>query len=164
MGLSAIKLGAVFCAWGVLVAFCAVFGATRLKDRFGTSSSLIASLVFIAFLLALIGVLPDHRWVVIGAVIASGIPVGLNNTLITTAVMSVSPVPRNVASAAYGFVRFIGGGLAPYVAGKLVERFNAHVPFLLAALVVMGGRRSRGDSPSGARHGRHLRARRWSLR
>jgi MFS transporter, ACDE family, multidrug resistance protein len=138
MGLSAIKLGAVFCAWGVLVAVCAVFGATRLKDRFGTSSSLIASLVFIALLLAIIGVLPDHRWVVIGAVIASGIPMGLNNTLITTAVMSVSPVPRSVASAAYGFVRFIGGGLAPYVAGKLVESFNAHVPFLLAALVVLG--------------------------
>ena len=138
MGLSAIKLGAVFCAWGILVAICAVFGATRLKDRFGTSSSLIVSLVFIAALLALIGAFPAHRWVVIGAVIASGIPVGLNNTLITTAVMSVSPVARNVAAASYGFVRFIGGGLAPYVAGKLVERFSPHVPFLLAALVVLG--------------------------
>ena len=139
MGLSAVKLGAVFCAWGILVAICAVFGATWLKDRFGTSSSLIVSLVFIAALLALIGAFPAHRWVVIGAVIASGIPVGLNNTLITTAVMSVSPVARNVAAASYGFVRFIGGGLAPYVAGKLVERFNPHVPFLLAALVVLGG-------------------------
>jgi hypothetical protein len=43
-----------------------------------------------------------------------------------------------VASATYGFVRFIGGGLAPFVAGKLVERYNAHVPFWLgvATLVV----------------------------
>ena len=139
MGLSAIKLGAVFCAWGILVAICAVFGASRLKSRFGTASSLIASLVFVAVLLGLIGALPEHRWVVIGAVIASGIPIGLNNTLITTAVMSVSPVPRNVASAAYGFVRFIGGGLAPYAAGKLVEQFSPHVPFLLAAIVVLGG-------------------------
>ncbi len=137
MHLSAIKLGAVFCAWGILVAICAVFGASRLKSRFGTAASLIGSLVFISAVLALIGAVPDHRWVVIGAVIASGIPIGLNNTLITTAVMSISPVPRNVASASYGFVRFIGGGLAPYAAGKLVERFNPHVPFLLAAVVAL---------------------------
>jgi len=48
-------------------------------------------------------------------------------------------VPRNIASATYGFVRFIGGGLAPFVAGKLVERYNAHVPFLLGAAVVLVG-------------------------
>jgi MFS family permease len=63
----------------------------------------------------------------------------MNNTLVTTAVMSISPVPRNVASATYGFVRFIGGGLAPFVAGKLVERYSAHVPFLAAAVVVLAG-------------------------
>ncbi len=48
-------------------------------------------------------------------------------------------MPRNVASASYGFVRFIGGGLAPYAAGQLVEHFNAHVPFLLGAVVVLAG-------------------------
>jgi ACDE family multidrug resistance protein len=47
--------------------------------------------------------------------------------------MLVSPVERPVASAAYGFVRFIGGGLAPFAAGKLVEHFTVHVPFALAA-------------------------------
>jgi len=139
MGLSALKLGAVFCAWGALVAICAVFVAPRLKDRFGTASSLTTSLVVIAGILALIGILPDHRWVVIVAVIVSGAPMGLNNTLVTTAVMSISPVPRNVASASYGFVRFIGGGLAPYAAGKLVERFNVHVPFLLGSAAVLAG-------------------------
>jgi MFS transporter, ACDE family, multidrug resistance protein len=89
--------------------------------------------------LALIGTFPGARWVVIAAVIASGAFVGLNNTLVTTAVMSISPVPRSVASAAYGFVRFIGGGLAPYAAGQLVERTNVHVPFLLGAVVVLVG-------------------------
>jgi hypothetical protein len=53
--------------------------------------------------------------------------------------MSIAPVPRGVASASYGFVRFIGGGLAPYVAGRLVTRFNTHVPFLLAAVIVLAG-------------------------
>jgi MFS transporter, ACDE family, multidrug resistance protein len=36
-------------------------------------------------------------------------------------------------------VRFIGGGLAPFVAGKLVEHYNAHVPFLLGTAAVLAG-------------------------
>jgi MFS family permease len=86
---------------------------------------------------AVIGIWPEHRWVVIGATIASGICIGVNNTLVTTAVMSIAPVPRPVASATYGFVRFIGGGLAPYAAGKLVEHYNEHVPFILGAITVI---------------------------
>jgi MFS family permease len=66
-------------------------------------------------------------------VIIAGAFIGVNNTLVTTAVMSIAPVERPVASATYGFVRFIGGGLAPFVAGKLVEHYNAHVPFVLGA-------------------------------
>jgi predicted MFS family arabinose efflux permease len=139
MHLSALKLGAVFCAWGVLVAIFAVFGAPALKNRYGTARTLISSLILIAVILGVIGVLPGDRWVVIVAVIASGALIGMNNTLVTTAVMSIAPVPRAVASASYGFVRFIGGGLAPYVAGRLVASFNTHVPFLLAAVVVLAG-------------------------
>ncbi|HEU5008345.1 MAG TPA: MFS transporter [Jatrophihabitantaceae bacterium] len=137
MHLSAIQLGGVFFAWGVLVALFAVFGAPMLKARFGTARTLYANLALVAVVLAVIGIWANHRWVVIGAVIAFGSVVGVNNTLVTTAVMSVSPVPRNVASASYGFVRFIGGGLAPYVAGKLVEHVNVHVPFLIGAVVAL---------------------------
>jgi hypothetical protein len=61
--------------------------------------------------------------------IASGIVCGVNNTVTTQAVMTVSPIERPVASAAYSFVRFIGGGLAPYIAGRLVAAVNIHVPF-----------------------------------
>jgi nucleotide-binding universal stress UspA family protein len=53
--------------------------------------------------------------------------------------MTISPVERPVASAAYSFVRFIGGGLAPYVAGRLVLALNIHVPFFIAAGVVAAG-------------------------
>ena len=72
---------------------------------------------------------PSHRGRVIVATIVAGAFIGINNTLTTQAVMMVSPVERPVASAAYGFVRFIGGGLAPYVAGKIAEHYNIHVPF-----------------------------------
>jgi MFS family permease len=53
--------------------------------------------------------------------------------------MLVSPVERPVASAAYGFVRFIGGGLAPFVAGKMVDHWNIHVPFVVGAAAVVAG-------------------------
>jgi ACDE family multidrug resistance protein len=139
MHLSPLKLGGVFCAWGVLVAVFAVFGAPALRTRFGTPWALYGCLTLMAVLSLVIGIWPEHRWVVIGATIASGICIGVNNTLVTTAVMSISPVPRPVASATYGFVRFIGGGLAPYVAGKLVEHYNTHVPFILGAITIVAG-------------------------
>jgi MFS transporter, ACDE family, multidrug resistance protein len=71
-------------------------------------------------------------------VIVAGAFIGTNNTLVTTAVMSIAPVERPVASATYGFVRFIGGGLAPFVAGLIVEAWDpqAHLPFFIAAVTV----------------------------
>jgi MFS family permease len=83
--------------------------------------------------LAIIGIFPNNHVIVIVCVIVAGAFIGVNNTLVTTAVMSIAPVERPVASATYGFVRFIGGGLAPWVAGILVTRFNSSVPFLLGA-------------------------------
>jgi nucleotide-binding universal stress UspA family protein len=53
--------------------------------------------------------------------------------------MTVSPVEKPVASAAYGFVRFIGGGLAPYAAGRLVLAVNIHFPFYIAVGAIVAG-------------------------
>jgi ACDE family multidrug resistance protein len=137
MHLSPLRLGAVFCAWGVLVAVFAVFAAPWLKARLGTPRSLYGNFVLLAADLATIGIWPDKPTVVIIAVIIAGAFLGVNNTLVTTAVMSVAPVERPVAAATYGFVRFIGGGLAPFAAAKLVEHYNAHVPFLIGAAAVL---------------------------
>jgi predicted MFS family arabinose efflux permease len=137
MDLTPIKLGAVFFCWGILVALFAVFGAPMLKARFGTPRTLYGAFATMAVISLVIGLFPDHRWVVIVAVVLSGIVIGLNNTLVTTAVMSIAPVPRPTASATYGFVRFIGGGLAPFAAGKLVEHYNTHVPFIIGAVAVV---------------------------
>jgi ACDE family multidrug resistance protein len=137
MELTPIKLGIVFFGWGIFVALFAVFGAPMLKSAFGTPRTLYVSFALMAAISLVIGIFPDHRMVVIVAVILSGIFIGLNNTLVTTAVMSIAPVPRPVASATYGFVRFIGGGLAPFAAGKLVEHYNTHVPFIIGAGAVV---------------------------
>ena len=139
MHLDAHRLGLVFFGWGVLVAVFAVFVAPRARARLGTPRTLYANLAAIAAVLTVIGVAPGNPLVVIVAVIVSGAFIGINNTLVTTAVMSIAPVPRPVASATYGFVRFIGGGLAPFVAGQLAERAGARVPFLLAAGLVLVG-------------------------
>jgi MFS transporter, ACDE family, multidrug resistance protein len=137
MHLSAIRLGVVFFGWGVLVAIFAVWGAPALKTRFGTPRTLYGNFTLLAIDLAVIGIWPDNRTVVIVAVIVAGAFVGVNNTLVTTAVMSIAPVERPVASATYGFVRFIGGGLAPFAAAKLVEHYNTHVPFLLGTATLV---------------------------
>jgi MFS family permease len=77
--------------------------------------------------------------VLIVDVIASGLFLGVNNTLITQAVMKVSSIERPVAAAGYSFVRFIGGAIAPYLAGRLAEAYSPHIPFFFGgAMVVVG--------------------------
>lgn len=137
MKLDATALGWVFFGWGILVALFSVVGAPRLQRRFGTARTLYVALSLFAIDLALIAAFPTHRGVLVICVVVAGVFIGINNTLTTQAVMIVSPVERPVASAAYGFVRFIGGGLAPFAAGKLVEHFNLHVPFAIAAVAVL---------------------------
>jgi ACDE family multidrug resistance protein len=137
MHLSIHQLGYVFTAWGVLVAIFAVSAAPRLQRRFGTPKTLYVNLALLAIDLVIIAVFSSSKTTLIVAVIISGAFIGLNNTLTTQAVMLVSPVERPIASAAYGFVRFIGGGLAPYAASKLAVTFNVHVPFYLGAGTVV---------------------------
>ena len=153
MGLSPIRLGLVFTGWGILVALFAVFGAPMLQGRLGIARTMYLNLAAFAVVVLAIAIWTTDNAVLIPAVIVSGIFIGINNTVTTQAVMTVSPVERPVASAAYSFVRFIGGGLAPYVAGRLVIALNIHVPFyiasgaiLLGIVVLSTGHRLLGDS------------------
>jgi MFS transporter, ACDE family, multidrug resistance protein len=139
MDLTPIKLGLVFFGWGLMVALFAVFGAPRLQARFGIARTMYANLALFALITLGIAIWVLNKPALIILVIVSGIVCGVNNTVTTQAVMTVSPVERPVASAAYSFVRFIGGGIAPYVAGRLVIDVNIHFPFYLAAGVVVVG-------------------------
>src|SRR3984957_12001145 len=139
MNLSPIQLGLVFTGWGSMVAIFAVFGAPRLQARFGIAPTMYANLAAFAATILVIAVWTTSRSVLIPAVIISGIFIGINNTITTQAVMTIAPVERPVASAAYSFVRFIGGGIAPYAAGRLVLAVNIHFPFYLGAVVVAVG-------------------------
>jgi len=139
MNLNTHQLGYVFTGWGVLVAIFAIFVAPRLERRLGVARTLYLNLTLFAIDVLVIALYTTNRTVLIVAVIISGAFIGINNTVTTQAVMTVAPVERPVASAAYGFIRFIGAGLAPYVAGRLAAAYNVHLPFYIGAGVVVVG-------------------------
>ncbi|KMY50777.1 MFS transporter [Peribacillus loiseleuriae] len=136
MGLDEHGLGFVFLGWGILLAITSVFMAPKLQQWFGTIKSMCMMLILFAIVLVLMGIWTSTQWVIIAAVIFSGSLLGNNNTLITTAVMNAAPVERSTASAAYSFLRFIGGAIAPFMAGKLAEIYNSSVPFIVGASFV----------------------------
>jgi predicted MFS family arabinose efflux permease len=137
LGLDEHGLGFVFLGWGLLLAVTSVFMAPKLQQAFGTIKSMSLMLVLFALLLLVMGIWTSTQWVVITAVILAGALLGNNNTLITTAVMNSAPVERSTASAAYSFLRFLGGAIAPFLAGKLAEWYNPHVPFIVGAAFVL---------------------------
>ena len=136
LGLDEHGLGFVFLGWGILLAITSVFMAPKLQQWFGTVKSMCMMLTLFALVLLSMGIWTSTQWVVIAAVVFAGALLGNNNTLITTAVMNASPVERPTASAAYSFLRFLGGAIAPYLAGKLSEIYNSSVPFYVGAAFV----------------------------
>jgi MFS transporter, ACDE family, multidrug resistance protein len=132
-------LGFVFFGWGVVLAISSVAIAPRLQDRFGTVRTLYPVLVLFALDLLVMGIFTSSQVTLIVTIVIAGAFLGINNTLVTEAVMKVSPVERPVASAGYSFIRFIGGAIAPYLAGKLSEHFNDHVPFYVGTVGVLIG-------------------------
>ncbi|QGG58342.1 MFS transporter [Paenibacillus sp. B01] len=137
MGLEIRGIGYVFLGWGVLLALTSVFMAPRLQRAYGTVKTMGAMLALFGLTLLAMAVWTDVQWVVIASVVFAGALLGNNNTLITTGVMNAAPVERSTASAAYSFLRFIGGAIAPYMAGKLGERYGHSVPFYVGAGFVL---------------------------
>lgn len=139
LDLPAIPVGLIFCGWGLALAYTSVFVAPRLQRRYGTLRPVIGSLTCFAVLLAVMALFTANKPVLVCCVIIAGLFLGINNTLVTEVVMKVAPVERPVASAAYSFVRFGGGAVAPWLAGKLGEEVSPHLPFWVGAgMVVIG--------------------------
>jgi MFS family permease len=136
MRLGTHQLGYVFTGWGVLVGAFAIFGAPWIQRRLGIARALYVNLTLFSLDVLLIGLLIHDRAALIVLVILSGIFIGTNNTITTQAVMTVAPVERPIASASYGFIRFIGGGLAPFAAGKLAAAYGDHLPFYIGAATI----------------------------
>lgn len=136
MELDAYGLGGVFFGWGLMLAVFSVFVAPRVQARLGTLATMYAVLALFALDLLIMGFGASSAAVLAVSVIVAGAFIGVNNTLLTTAVMEVSPVERSVASSSYSFIRFTGGALAPWLAGKLSEWYLPSTPFYFGAAAV----------------------------
>ncbi len=155
LDMTAHQVGLIFFGWGVLLAVTSVWVAPVLQRRFGSVPTVLASLTLFAVDLAMMAVLTDHKSALVVGVIVAGAFLGINNTVITEAVMGAAPVERPVASAAYSFVRFSGGAISPYVAGRLGEDVSVHAPFWMGAgtvaisvvILAYGAKYLRGATP-----------------
>ncbi|MCY7791691.1 MFS transporter [Bacillus haynesii] len=132
-------LGYVFFGWGLFLAITSVFIAPAVQRIFGTVRSLLLLFMLFAADLLAIGIWTEHMALVIGAIIIAGGILGMINTILTTAVMEAAPVERSVASSAYSSIRFIGGAIAPWIAGVLADHFTAHTPYFAGCIAVLAG-------------------------
>jgi hypothetical protein len=138
----------VFFGWGLMVAVFSVFVAPAVKRRLGVVATLAAMYAAVAAILVVMGAFAGTPAVLAVAVIVAGAFLGVINTVLTEAVMKVAPVERPIASSSYSFVRFAGGAIAPWLAGKLAEWVSPSTPFFVGAgavaialVVLVAGRR-----------------------
>ncbi|MFE3164709.1 MFS transporter [Streptomyces sp. NPDC059224] len=140
------RSGAVFFAWGVLLALFSVVVAPRMQRRFGSLRVLGGSLVLLAADVTVLGYGSPTAAVV--CTVLSGAFIGVNNTVYTELALGVSDAPpdsvrgypqRPVASAGYNFVRWFAAAAAPYFAPKIEEWTDLHVPFVVAAVTAALG-------------------------
>ncbi|NNG96093.1 MFS transporter [Gordonia araii NBRC 100433] len=136
-GVGPIGVGLVFFGWGALTAVTGVFLAPRIADALGQKAGVIVSIALYAMIMgvAAIGV-GIHSVELIGAaVIASGIPGGVLNSLFTSVAMSSgsADTPRSVSSAGYSFLRWMGGAASAMVVAFIASSFGAPAPYWFAA-------------------------------
>ncbi len=139
LGLGVHQLGMVFFAWGVLLALGAVFGAPALTRRVPLVPLLATLFALIIVDLLVVGVGIHSQAVMIPAIIVSGAFLGVANASLSTLLMRVSVAGPSVSASATNFVRFVGGAIGPYLAGKLSTSVSAGAPLFVAAVAVLVG-------------------------
>jgi len=127
----------VFFGWGMCVAITSVLAAPRLTRRFGLHAVLYSMLGLLAADFVVLAVFCADLGVLITAVIVAGLFLGVLNTALTEAVMEATDLPRSVASSTYSGVRFMGGAVAPALAGPIREQLGLAAPYWTGAIAVL---------------------------
>lgn len=138
LGLPPMTMGLIFLGWGVLLALSSFYMAPRMEERFGGVKSLYIMLGLFIVVLLVMGIWTSLTWVMIACIIFSGVVFGNLNPLYSNTVMSASPVEPSTTSAAFTFLRLLGGAVAPFTAGILAEIFSPHAPFLVGGCFALG--------------------------
>lgn len=133
------ELGAVFFGWGVLVALGAIFCAPALTARLPLLPLLAAAFAMLSVDLLIIGLGIHDKGVMIVAIIASGLVLGIANAVLSNLLLGLSSADTSIAASGTNFVRFAGGAIAPFLAGKLSEHVNAEAPLYVGAAAVAVG-------------------------
>lgn len=136
-GYTEMQVGFVFFGWGVLLAISSIFVAPFLERKYTTYRTIMTAFVFFTFCLILLGLGTSIPILVPISIVLAGFFQGIINTLLTTIAMEIPGLERNVASSSYSFVRFFGGALAPFIAGKIGEIFDEKYSFYFAAIIVL---------------------------
>ncbi|GMC00831.1 MFS transporter [Enterococcus thailandicus] len=131
------QVGFIFFGWGVLLAISSIFVAPFLERKYTTYRTIMTAFVFFTFCLILLGLGTSIPILVPISIVLAGFFQGIINTLLTTIAMEIPGLERNVASSSYSFVRFFGGALAPFIAGKIGEIFDEKYSFYFAAIIVL---------------------------
>lgn len=129
----ATELGLVFFGWGLALAITSVLVAPPATRKFGLRPVLFAMLGLLAALLGSMALFHEQLTTLVILIIVAGLVLGVMNTALTEAVMEATDLPRNVASSTYSGVRFLGGAVAPAVAGPLAAALGAAAPYWLGA-------------------------------
>ena len=59
------------------------------------------------------------------------------NTVLTESVMEATELPRAVASSTYSGIRFVGGAIAPALAGVLAAALSPAAPYVVGAVALL---------------------------
>lgn len=129
----ALGLGGVFFGWGLALAITSVFLAPVLTRRIGLIPTLLTTLALLAVVMLGLALFHSSMAGMITLIIVGGLLLGVMNTALTETVMEATDLPRGVASSAYSGVRFLGGAVAPAVAGPLAAATTSGAPYLLGA-------------------------------
>ena len=136
-GFGAHELGLIFCGWGICLALTSVFAAPVLTRRFGRQRVLYAMLVCLAVDLATMALVVHSLPGLVVGTIVGGLFLGVMNTVLTESVMQATELPRSVASSTYSGIRFVGGAIAPALAGVLADHVGAAAPYWVGAAALL---------------------------
>jgi ACDE family multidrug resistance protein len=139
LGLGVHELGAVFFGWGALVAVGAIWAAPSLMARLPLLPILAGAFALLSVDLLIIGLGIDSHAVMVVAIIASGIVLGVANAALSNLLLGLSTGDSSIAASGTNCVRFAGGAIAPFLAGKLAEHVSAASPLFVGAGAVAIG-------------------------
>jgi len=136
MGSTGVAAGALMGAYGLSRLLFNAFSGV-LADRFGVAKSAVVGLVLLAAV-SVFGFLARNFVSLLVAMAVQGAASSVFSTAAMTAlVLKAGPKGRGRALAWFQTALLLSMAIGPMIGGQLVDRFGAHTPFLVQAVVAL---------------------------